>query len=140
VSSPDTVARSWCEPANTSQPGGFLWSNSSRATEGPDDFTERVSNVNGKAHAVRRQLKSIHHEVFAREDDALVVDRQAKGHAPDELEVGIQNGGMATGLAFNVLQSAQAAMGSAVFGPWSAVTSSMLASWWRRSADTAGTA
>lgn len=51
------------------------------------------------------------------------------------LEVGIQNGGMATGLAFQVLQSPQAAMASAVFGPWSAVTSSALASWWRRTAD-----
>ncbi len=51
------------------------------------------------------------------------------------LEVGIQNGGMATSLAFNVLKSPVAALGSAVFGPWSAVTSSVLASWWRRSAD-----
>lgn len=49
------------------------------------------------------------------------------------LEVGIQNGGMATGLAFNVLQSPAAALASAVFGPWSAVTSSVLASWWARS-------
>jgi len=48
------------------------------------------------------------------------------------LEVGIQNGGMATGLAFNVLKSAQAAMASATFGPWSAVTSSVLASWWSK--------
>ncbi len=48
------------------------------------------------------------------------------------LEVGIQNGGMATGIAFTVLKSAQAAMASATFGPWSAVTSSSLASWWRR--------
>jgi BASS family bile acid:Na+ symporter len=48
------------------------------------------------------------------------------------LEVGIQNGGMATGLAFNVLQSPAAALGAAVFGPWSAITSSALASWWRR--------
>lgn len=48
------------------------------------------------------------------------------------LEVGIQNGGMATGIAFNVLQSAPAALGAAVFGPWSAITSSALASWWRR--------
>ena len=51
------------------------------------------------------------------------------------LEVGIQNGGMATGLALNVLQSPVAALGSAVFGPWSAVTSSVLASHWRRKAD-----
>ncbi len=48
------------------------------------------------------------------------------------IEVGIQNGGMATGLAFNVLNSAKAAMASATFGPWSAITSSSLASWWRR--------
>jgi BASS family bile acid:Na+ symporter len=48
------------------------------------------------------------------------------------LEVGIQNGGMATGLAFGVLKSPAAALGSAVFGPWSAITSSLLASWWRR--------
>lgn len=48
------------------------------------------------------------------------------------LEVGIQNGGMATGLALNVLQSPVAALGSAVFGPWSAVTSSVVASYWRR--------
>ncbi len=48
------------------------------------------------------------------------------------IEVGIQNGGMATGLAFNVLKSAQAALASAVFGPWSAVSSSMLATYWRR--------
>ena len=51
------------------------------------------------------------------------------------LEVGIQNGGMASTLALNTLKSEVAALGSAVFGPWSAVTSSMLASWWRRSAD-----
>jgi BASS family bile acid:Na+ symporter len=51
------------------------------------------------------------------------------------LEVGIQNGGMATGLAFNVLESTKAAMASATFGPWSAITSSALASWWRRTAE-----
>ena len=48
------------------------------------------------------------------------------------IEVGMQNGGMATGLAFGVLNSPAAALASAVFGPWSAVTSSVLASWWRR--------
>jgi BASS family bile acid:Na+ symporter len=51
------------------------------------------------------------------------------------LEVGLQNGGMATGLAFNVLKSAQAALAAATFGPWSAITSSVLASWWRRGSD-----
>ncbi len=53
------------------------------------------------------------------------------------LEVGIQNGGMASTLALNTLKSEIAALGSAVFGPWSAVTSSMLASWWRRSSGNA---
>jgi len=62
------------------------------------------------------------------------------------IEVGMQNGGMATGLAFDVLHSARAAMGSATFGPWSAITASVLASWWRRepaedtSLDEGGTA
>lgn len=48
------------------------------------------------------------------------------------LEVGLQNGGMATGLAFNVLLSPAAALASATFGPWSAISSSALASWWSR--------
>ena len=48
------------------------------------------------------------------------------------LEVGLQNGGMATGLAFNVLHSPAAALAAATFGPWSAITSSALASWWGR--------
>jgi len=51
------------------------------------------------------------------------------------LEVGLQNCGMATGLAFNVLKSAQAAMASATFGPWSMISSSILASWWRRQSE-----
>lgn len=48
------------------------------------------------------------------------------------IEVGIQNGGMATGIAFNVLKSPQAALGSAVLGPWSAISGTGLASWWRQ--------
>lgn len=51
------------------------------------------------------------------------------------LEVGIQNGGLATGLAINVLQSPVIALGSAVFGPWSAITSSLLASYWKQSGE-----
>src|SRR3546814_8458158 len=39
------------------------------------------------------------------------------------IEVGIQNGGMATGLTFNVLNNAQAALGSAVFGARKSVVS-----------------
>ena len=48
------------------------------------------------------------------------------------IEVGLQNGGMASGLAMNVLQSAQAALAPAIFGPWMNISGSMLASWWAR--------
>jgi BASS family bile acid:Na+ symporter len=51
------------------------------------------------------------------------------------IEVGMQNGGMATGLAFKVLNSTKAAMASAVFGPWSAAAGSALASYWRRTKE-----
>jgi len=54
------------------------------------------------------------------------------------IEVGMQNGGMATGLAFNVLKDPLAALGAAVFGPFSAVATSALASWWRRDSSAGG--
>jgi BASS family bile acid:Na+ symporter len=47
------------------------------------------------------------------------------------IEVGLQNGGMASGLAVNVLQSTDAALSSAIFGPWMNISGSILASWWR---------
>lgn len=46
------------------------------------------------------------------------------------IEVGIQNGGMATGLAMNIFKSPLVALASAVFGPWSALAGSTLASYW----------
>jgi len=46
-------------------------------------------------------------------------------------EVGMQNGGMGVGLATGALDSAQAALGPAVFGTWMNITGSTLASWWR---------
>jgi BASS family bile acid:Na+ symporter len=46
-------------------------------------------------------------------------------------EVGLQNGGMASGLAINVLKSADAALAPAVFGPWMNISGSALASYWR---------
>jgi len=52
-------------------------------------------------------------------------------------EVGLQNGGMASGLAMNVLQSAPAALGPAIFGPWMNISGSVLATWWHRSAGKA---
>jgi len=48
------------------------------------------------------------------------------------IEVGMQNGGMASALAMNVLKSSQAALAPAIFGPWMNVSGSILASWWRR--------
>lgn len=47
------------------------------------------------------------------------------------IEVGMQNGGMATGLAIDVLKSANAALAPALFGFWMNVSASLLASWWR---------
>jgi len=46
------------------------------------------------------------------------------------IEVGLQNGGMASGLAMGVLKSAQAALAPAIFGPWMNISGSVLASWW----------
>lgn len=47
-------------------------------------------------------------------------------------EVGMQNGGMAAGLAMDSLKSAAAALAPAVFGPWMNISGSLLASWWSR--------
>ena len=49
------------------------------------------------------------------------------------LEVGMQNGGMAVGLAIDVLKSTNAALAPAIFGTWMNVSGSTLASWWRES-------
>ncbi len=46
-------------------------------------------------------------------------------------EVGMQNGGMASGLALNALHSLPAALAPAIFGPWMNVSGSMLATYWR---------
>jgi BASS family bile acid:Na+ symporter len=48
------------------------------------------------------------------------------------MEVGMQNGGMASGLAIDVLKSTSAALAPAIFGPWMNVSGSILASFWRR--------
>jgi len=46
-------------------------------------------------------------------------------------EVGMQNGGMGTALAINVLQSGAAALGPVVFGTWMNLSGSTLASYWK---------
>jgi bile acid:Na+ symporter, BASS family len=48
------------------------------------------------------------------------------------IEVGLQNGGMASGLAISVLHSSDAGLAAAIFGPWMNVSGSVLASWWRQ--------
>lgn len=45
-------------------------------------------------------------------------------------EVGMQNGGMASGLAMSVLKSPLAALAPAIFGPWMNVSGSVLATYW----------
>ena len=47
-------------------------------------------------------------------------------------EVGMQNGGMATGLAMDVLHSTIAALPPNVFGTWMNISGSLLANWWSR--------
>ncbi|MCU0916472.1 MAG: bile acid:sodium symporter family protein [Planctomycetes bacterium] len=47
-------------------------------------------------------------------------------------EVGMQNGGLASALAMDVLQSAPAALASAIFGPWQNISGSILATYWHR--------
>jgi bile acid:Na+ symporter, BASS family len=46
-------------------------------------------------------------------------------------EVGMQNGGLASGLALNMGKIATVGLASAIFGPLMNVTGSALASWWR---------
>lgn len=46
------------------------------------------------------------------------------------IEVGMQNGGMATALAIDVLKSPAAALAPAIFGPWMNISGSVLANWW----------
>jgi BASS family bile acid:Na+ symporter len=48
------------------------------------------------------------------------------------IEVGMQNAGMASGLAMSVLQSAEAALAPALFGPWMNISGALLAGYWRR--------
>jgi len=48
------------------------------------------------------------------------------------IEVGLQNAGMATGLAISPLNSSDAGLAPAIFGPWMNASGSVLASFWRR--------
>lgn len=48
------------------------------------------------------------------------------------LEVGMQNGGLATGLAVEMGKVATVGLAPAIFGPWMNISGSALANWWRR--------
>lgn len=48
------------------------------------------------------------------------------------IEVGMQNAGLASSLAMTVLNSAEAALAPAIFGPWMNISGALLAGWWRR--------
>ncbi len=48
------------------------------------------------------------------------------------IEVGLQNGGMASGLALQMGKVATVGLAPAVFGPWMNISGSALANWWRR--------
>jgi BASS family bile acid:Na+ symporter len=47
------------------------------------------------------------------------------------LEVGMQNGGMASGIAVEMGRVATMGLAPAVFGPWMNISGSFLANWWR---------
>ena len=48
------------------------------------------------------------------------------------IEVGLQNAGMASGIAIEVLKNSDSGLAAAIFGPWMNTSGSLLASWWRR--------
>ncbi len=47
------------------------------------------------------------------------------------IEVGLQNGGLASGLALSMGKVATVGLAPAVFGPWMNISGSALANWWR---------
>ena len=51
------------------------------------------------------------------------------------LEVGMQNGGLASGIALQMGKVATIGLAPAVFGPMMNITGSSLATWWRRSEE-----
>ena len=63
---------------------------------------------------------------------ARAVKLDVKSSRTVAFEVGMQNGGMASGLAIGVLNSAKTALAPAIFGPFMNVSGSMLATWWHR--------
>jgi BASS family bile acid:Na+ symporter len=52
------------------------------------------------------------------------------------IEVGMQNGGLASGIALQMGKVATVGLAPAIFGPWMNISGSMLANYWRRTAET----
>jgi BASS family bile acid:Na+ symporter len=51
------------------------------------------------------------------------------------IEVGMQNGGLASGIALQMGKVATVGLAPAIFGPWMNISGSALANWWRRTAE-----
>jgi BASS family bile acid:Na+ symporter len=47
------------------------------------------------------------------------------------LEVGMQNGGLASGIALEMGKISTVGLAPAIFGPWMNISGSSLATWWR---------
>ena len=47
------------------------------------------------------------------------------------IEVGLQNGGLASGIALEMGKVTTMGLAPAVFGPWMNISGSALANWWR---------
>ncbi|WP_207497064.1 bile acid:sodium symporter family protein [Aridibaculum aurantiacum] len=66
---------------------------------------------------------------FASNDRLIISEAERRTIA---IEVGMQNGGMATGLAIDVLHSHVAALPANLFGTWMNISGSMLANYWQQ--------
>ncbi|HEY5565238.1 MAG TPA: bile acid:sodium symporter family protein [Rhodothermia bacterium] len=51
------------------------------------------------------------------------------------IEVGMQNGGLASGIALQMGKVATVGLAPAIFGPWMNISGSALANWWRRTSE-----
>lgn len=69
---------------------------------------------------------------FRETSDTLIDEANSRTVA---FEVGMQNGGMATGLAMDVLKSHVAALPPNIFGTWMNISGSMLANYWKRKSN-----
>lgn len=75
-------------------------------------------------------LGKVGHKLRLREtSDTLIDEANCRTIA---FEVGMQNGGLATGLAMDVLKSPLAALPPNIFGTWMNISGSMLANKWKR--------